>query len=38
MHDYEVAGTSRKALIYHKEKLYQLGGVRQDAILKWAHK
>lgn len=38
MHDYEVAGTSRRQMVYSKEKLYQLGGVREDSILKWAHK
>jgi NADH-quinone oxidoreductase subunit I len=36
--DYEVAGTSREALVFGKEKLYQIGGVRQDSIMKWAHK
>jgi NADH-quinone oxidoreductase subunit I len=36
--DYEFAGTSRSEMIFGKEKLYQLGGVRPDPILKWAHK
>ena len=38
VNEYEVAGSSRAALVHHKERLYQLGGVRQDPILKWAHK
>jgi len=38
VHDYEFAGGSRKELIFAKEKLYQLGGVRPDPIMKWAHK
>jgi NADH-quinone oxidoreductase subunit I len=38
MNDYEVAGSRRTDLVHHKEKLYQLGGVREDPILKWAHK
>jgi len=35
---YEVAGTKRTDLIFPKEKLFQLGGVRPDPIMKWAHK
>ncbi|MFQ5668985.1 MAG: NuoI/complex I 23 kDa subunit family protein [Acidobacteriota bacterium] len=35
---FELAGHSREELIYNKEKLLQLGGVRQDPIRKWAHK
>lgn len=35
---YEVAGTSRTALVFDKRKLYEIGGVRPDPILKWAHK
>ena len=38
VHDYEFAGGSRKELIFGKEKLYQLGGVRPDPIMKWANK
>ena len=36
--NYEFAGGSRKELIFGKEKLYQLGGVRPDPIMKWANK
>ena len=36
--EYELTGTSRTALIFGKEKLLQIGGVRPDAIRKWAHK
>jgi hypothetical protein len=25
-------------MIFNKEKLYQLGGIRYDTIQKWAHK
>jgi len=35
---YEFAGGSRREMIFGKDKLYKLGGVRQDPILKWAHK
>jgi NADH-quinone oxidoreductase subunit I len=31
-------GATRAELIHDKETLYELGGVRQDAIKKWAHK
>ncbi|HEY3176455.1 MAG TPA: NADH-quinone oxidoreductase subunit I [Candidatus Polarisedimenticolia bacterium] len=36
--DYEVAGSSRTELIFNKEKLLEIGGVRPDPIMKWAHK
>ncbi len=36
--DYEVAGSSRTELIFNKQKLLELGGVRPDPIMKWAHK
>ncbi|HKY31303.1 MAG TPA: NADH-quinone oxidoreductase subunit I [Candidatus Polarisedimenticolia bacterium] len=36
--DYEVAGFSRSELVFHKDKLVDLGGVRPDPIMKWAHK
>ena len=36
--DYEVAGSSRADLIFDKEKLLEIGGVRPDPIMKWAHK
>lgn len=35
---YEVAGSSRTELIFNKEKLLEIGGVREDPIMKWAHK
>lgn len=35
---FELAGTSREEMIYDKEKLLELGGVRHDPIQKWAHK
>ena len=35
---YELAGYSREEMIFDKEKLLQLGGVRYDPIKKWAHK
>ena len=38
MKEYEFAGASRAEMIFGKEKLYQLGGVRPDPILKWANK
>ncbi len=38
MKDYEVAGTKRSDLIFDKEKLLEIGGVRLDPIMKWAHK
>jgi NADH-quinone oxidoreductase subunit I len=36
--DFELAGYSREEMIFNKEKLYQLGGVRFDPIQKWTHK
>ena len=36
--DYEVAGTKRSDLIFDKEKLLSIGGVREDPIMKWADK
>jgi NADH-quinone oxidoreductase subunit I len=33
---YVVTGTSRELMIFDKEKLYQIGGTRQDDIKKWA--
>lgn len=34
-HEYELVGTSRAEMVYDKEQLLQLGGVRQDGIKKW---
>jgi NADH-quinone oxidoreductase subunit I len=36
--DYEVAGSVRTELIFDKAKLLEIGGVRPDPIMKWAHK
>ena len=36
--NYELAGGSREEMIYDKEKLLALGGVRHDPIRKWANK
>ena len=33
---YVVTGTSRELMIFDKPKLYEIGGVRQDDIRKWA--
>jgi NADH-quinone oxidoreductase subunit I len=35
---YEVLGRSREELIFDKEKLLAIGGVRHDPIKKWDHK
>jgi len=36
--DYEVAGSKRTDLIFGKDKLLEIGGVRPDPIMKWAEK
>jgi NADH-quinone oxidoreductase subunit I len=36
--NYELTGKSRQELIFNKDKLLQLGGMRFDAIRKWDHK
>jgi NADH-quinone oxidoreductase subunit I len=36
--DYSLTGESREEMIYNKEKLLELGGVRPDTIQKWQHK
>jgi NADH-quinone oxidoreductase subunit I len=33
---YVVTGLSRELMIFPKEKLYEIGGVRQDDVRKWA--
>jgi NADH-quinone oxidoreductase subunit I len=33
---YVVVGHSRELMIFDKEKLYEIGGTRQDGIRKWA--
>ena len=35
---YELAGGSREEMIFDKERLLALGGVRHDSIRKWANK
>jgi NADH-quinone oxidoreductase subunit I len=37
-HHFEFAPTSREEMIFPKEKLLELGGIRPDPIKKWAHK
>ena len=36
--DYLVWGANRQDLIFHKEKLYELGGVRAEGVKKWKDK
>ena len=36
--DFAIAGYSREELQFHKEKLLELGGVREDSIWKWKYK
>ncbi len=36
--DYSLTGESREEMLYNKEKLLELGGVRPDGIQKWKHK
>src|SRR2546429_5047044 len=38
MQDYSLTGSTRKELIYNKEKLLELGGVHNDPIGKWKKK
>ena len=38
MKDYSLTGTSRKEMVYNKEKLLSLGGVHQDPVQKWKQK
>jgi NADH-quinone oxidoreductase subunit I len=33
---YVVTGTSRELMIFDKEKLYEIGGVREDSVKKWS--
>ncbi len=35
---FELAGYTREEMIFDKEKLYQLGGVRYDPVKKWDNK
>lgn len=36
--DYSLTGESREEMVYHKEKLLNLGGTRRDDIQKWKKK
>jgi len=36
--NYMVWGADRKDMIFHKEKLYELGGVRREGVKKWKDK
>lgn len=36
--DFAIAGYSREELRFHKDKLLELGGVREDSIWKWKYK
>ncbi len=36
--DFAIAGYSREELQFHKDKLLELGGVREDSIWKWKYK
>jgi hypothetical protein len=38
LRDYSFTGTSRAEMIYNKQKLLSLGGVRQGLIREWKHK
>jgi len=33
--EYEIVGATREEMVFRKEKLYQIGGVRKDPIKKW---
>ena len=34
----ELVGADKRAFVHDKEKLYAMGGIREDRILKWHHK
>jgi NADH-quinone oxidoreductase subunit I len=34
----EIVHADKQAFIHDKDKLYALGGIREDRILKWQHK
>jgi len=34
----ELVGTTKEVFLHDKEKLYRMGGIREDRILKWHHK
>ncbi len=33
--EYEIVGANREEMVFHKERLYEIGGVRKDPIKKW---
>jgi len=33
--EYEVVGETREEMVFHKDRLYAMGGVRPDPIRKW---
>ena len=33
--EYEIVGASREEMVFKKERLYQIGGIRKDSIKKW---
>jgi NADH-quinone oxidoreductase subunit I len=33
--EYEICGQTREEMVFHKDKLYEIGGVRKDEIKKW---
>jgi NADH-quinone oxidoreductase subunit I len=35
--EYQTVGLSREQMIYHKDRLLEMGGVRPDPIKKWSH-
>ncbi len=36
--DYAFTGLSREEMVHHKEKLYEIGGVREGLVIKWNDK
>ena len=35
--EYTTVGVNREEMIYHKDRLLEMGGIRPDPIKKWAH-
>ena len=38
LEEYAMAGYSREELVFHKDKLYEMGGTIHDPIQKWKNK
>ena len=36
--DYAFTGLTREEMVHHKEKLYEIGGVREGLVIKWNDK